>query len=361
MKKAGLQVEILEECFRRIQQGEPLESVLKDFPGNADELRQLLETAQLLSKPAYVPQAARARSQARFLAAARQARQAEADQARSRLLANLRQPVLLWRWLPVRVVAAVALVLVLLSSGFYGVNQVAAQSIPGDRFYPVKLAVEQVQLQLAPNAASRLRLETEFEQRRKVEVEHLIQDARVAPVVFTGFALQQVSGKWEVNGIPVDVSPDLEKELASSQKVLVQVQGLIQPDGSVLVQNAGPHSVNFHGKVELVAPLAWQVDGVKFVVNQETRISGNPHVGSTVAVVAVEDDDDTLEAISVDAQYNQGQAGESSQKTPTMPAKKPAQTVQPTEQEKEQQNVQPAERPTSQSHESENEGGEGDD
>ena len=288
----------------------------------ADELRPLLETARRLSKPAVVPQAARARSQARFLAAARQARQAEVEQAHTRLASNLRQPVLLWRWLPVRVVAAAALVLTLLGSGFYGVNQVAAQSIPGDRFYPVKRVFEQLQLQFAPNIATRFILEAEFDQLRKVEIEHLIQDSRMAPVVFTGFAVQAITGKWEVNGIPVDLTPDQEKQLAASHQVLVQVQGQIQADGRVLVQNTRPHSFDFQGKVEQAGSPAWQVDGVKFSVNENTRISGNPQVGSSVSVVALKDNDDSLEAVSVDAQ---GQTGDSSQKTPTSPAKNYAQ------------------------------------
>ena len=315
MKKEALSADILEECLRRIDQGEALESVLAEHANMADELRPLLEAARFISKPIYVPQAARARSQARFLAAARQTRQAEANQARSRLAHDLRQPALLWSWLPVRIVAALALVLGLLTSGFYGVNHVAAQSFPGDRFYPVKRAVEQVQLQLAPNVAARLKLETEFDLRRTVEIEHLIQDSRSEAVEFTGFAAQAVSGRWLVNGIPVDLTPAQEKQLAASQKVLVQVQGQIQPDGSVLVENAEPHNINFQGKVEVVDTVAWQVDGVKFGVSKSTRINGNPQVGSSVAVVALEDDDDSLEAVSVDAQ---GESGESLQKTPVI-------------------------------------------
>ena len=318
MKKVDLPVEILEECLQRIQQGEALDSVLADHAGLADELRPLLETARSLSKPVVVPQAARARSQARFLAAARHARKSEVEQSRSRLITNLRQPVLLWRWLPARFVAAVALVVVLLASGFYGVNHVAAQSIPGDRFYPVKLVVEEMQLQLAPNITARMKLETEFGQRRKDEVEHLIQDSRTAPVIFTGFASQAVSGKWQVNGIPVDLTPDQEQELSSSTKVLVQVQGQIQPDGTVLVKDAGPHSFNFQGTLQQVNAQVYQVDGVRFAVNKDTRITGNPQVGSSVAVVALEDDDDSMEALSVDAEDGQGQAGQSSQTTPTL-------------------------------------------
>jgi hypothetical protein len=328
MKKVDLPAEILQECLGRIEQGEALESVLAEHANLADELRPLLEAAHLVSKPIVVPQAARARSQARFLASARQARQAEANQARSKLAHELRQPVLLWRWLPVRILAALSLVAGLLTSGFYGVNQVAAKSIPGDRFYPVKRAVEQVQLQLAPNTATRLKLETEFDQRRSVEVEHLIQDDRPEAVEFTGFAAQEVSGKWVVNGIPIDVTPAQERQLAA-QKVLIQVQGQIQPDGSVLVQNAAPYNIDFQGKVEVVDTLDWQVDGVKFGVSKNTRISGNPQVGSSVAVVALEDEDESLEAVSVDAQ---GKTGESQLKTPTSsPAKN---FVRPDESEK---------------------------
>jgi hypothetical protein len=327
MKNVNLPSEILEECLRRVEAGEALESVLAEHAALADELRPLLETARLVSKPIFVPQAARARSQARFLAAARQARQAETNRARSRLAHELRQPVLLWRWLPVRIVAALSLVLGMLTSGFYGVNQVAAQSIPGDRFYPVKRVVEQVQLQLAPNVATRLKLETEFDQRRTAEVEDLIKDARSEAVEFTGFAAQEVTGKWVINGIPLDLTPEQEKKLAGS-KVLVQVQGKVQPDGSVLVENAEPHNINFQGKVESQDTLGWQVDGVKFGVTQNTRINGNPQVGSSVAVIAHEDDDDSLEAVSVDAQ---GETGESQQKTPTAAAKndtKPHETEQ---------------------------------
>jgi hypothetical protein len=321
MKKADLPAEILEECLRRIQQGEPVDGVLADYASMDAELRPLLEAARLLSKPILVPQSARARSQARFLAAAQQARTNKIAQAQSRLAFDLRQPVLLWRWLPVRVVAALALVLVLLTSGFYGVNQVAAQSIPGDRFYSVKRVVEQVQLQFAPNIATRLKLETEFSQRRKDEVEHLIQYSRYSPVIFTGFAAQEGPGRWEVNGIPVDLTPEQEIQLAASQKLLLQVHGRVQSDGTVLVEDAVPHSFNFQGKVEEFDSQAWMIDGVKFAVRETTRISGNPQVGSAVNVVALEDDDDTLEAVSVEVQ-NQEPAGDSSQKKPSEPSQK---------------------------------------
>ena len=45
--------------------------------------------------------------------------------------------------------------------------------------------------------------------------------------------------------------------------------------------------------------------GVRFSVNNDTHISGNPHIGSSAVVVALEDDDDALEVVAVDAQGSQ--------------------------------------------------------
>ena len=210
--------EIFDECLIQLQDGIPLEKVLSSYPAQEAELRPLLETARRLSKAAEAPpMQIQQRSRAGFL-----------DKA-ARL--SFRKKVSFWQRTSLRLAGAVVLALVLVFSGIWGVTQTSASSLPGDSLYPVKRSVENMRLHFAPNDSTRQNLEYEFDQRRKSEVQELINDKRSAPVTFSGVAERNSSGEWMVNGIPVEIPDDDQSELSQGHEV--EIEGVSREDGRV--------------------------------------------------------------------------------------------------------------------------------
>ncbi len=131
----------------------------------------LVQAAQRLAQgPAVrLTPAAQARIEARLRAqvAAQTDRPVQRALFRQRLLPAL------------RVAAALALVLLV---GLFGVAQASADSLPGDRLYPVKRAIEDARLALV-SAQSEPALRVRFAERRLDEFERLLAQRQVYPSV----------------------------------------------------------------------------------------------------------------------------------------------------------------------------------
>lgn len=179
----------LEKSLQRLQQGEPLDSVLAGYPHLAARLRPLLETALRARSldQAGLPASALARQRTRGLSLA-------ADLRRSK------RPRQLKVWRPVMTALSVIAILVLSSNGLLIAS---AHSIPGDTLYPLKRTVESTQLQLASGSARKQALEHTFEERRVDETRSLITDQRIEEVEFNGQVTQMSSDEWVVSGISV--------------------------------------------------------------------------------------------------------------------------------------------------------------
>jgi hypothetical protein len=218
MSQVMITPEIFEECLLQLEDGIPFERVLGSHPEQAEELRPLLETARRLTKAAvHPPVQVQQRSRAGFLEKA--------------VRLSFRKKISIWQRTSLRLTMAVMLALMLVFSGVWGVTQTSASSLPGDNLYPVKRSVENVRLQFAPNDASRIILEKEFEQIRTREVQQLINDKRSAPVTFSGAVERNLNGGWTVNGIPVEVPDGDQEELAQGSDV--EVEGVSGEDGRV--------------------------------------------------------------------------------------------------------------------------------
>src|SRR5512133_2811611 len=88
-----------------------------------------------------------------------------------------------------------AVVLVLIIALFVsstGVALAAQDTIPGDNLYPVKLAVENLQLAVTTSAAGEARLRTDFAKRRLLEIQSLVLEGRYQyiPSVVENFEMQ---------------------------------------------------------------------------------------------------------------------------------------------------------------------------
>jgi hypothetical protein len=161
----------LEECLQAMGEKRNLQDVLRRYPTERDQLIELLRLSVDLgglapSTPAADP-AFRLRARNRMLAAAAQRRRGP----RWNPFGALPRPA-------ARLAFAGALSVALLVGGLTSAAA-SENSLPGDPFYTVKLAVESAQLAVAFDPAARARLHAQFAAVRLSEAQRLIAAGRV--------------------------------------------------------------------------------------------------------------------------------------------------------------------------------------
>jgi hypothetical protein len=270
-------VEALETCLERIQAGASLEQALAAYPQWVEELRPLLlaaQSAQTLGKSVLVPKAARARSRAAFLQAARQT-------------AQTRQDAFTWRF-----GLGLLAILIVLATGAATTAAVSARALPGESLYPVKIAAERTRLLLAGAPLKRLELEQSFDKERIEEVEtlsqryHDAQSSHLQEVTFAGGLTQMQPGEWLVGGVRVIIPPEVTLNSEIMPGDYVEVNGILQPDGSVLATQVQERQIEISGKIQAVGPNNLVVSGITVVVNPESQFQGSPDLGTMVHVHA---------------------------------------------------------------------------
>lgn len=197
--------EIFDVCVTRMAAGATVEQCLRDYPGDTDGLRPLLETVTLMRRalpPAQEVIAAQGRGRAAMMAAVRTlpvARRRRASVGWLRTLAS-----------------AAALILVLLGAATYA----AESALPGDPLYPVKLVSEAVRMSITHDPA----LASAFAQRRITEVKTVLADGRQVAVNFAGQVETMSGSRWQVSGIPVEVSSTTEmtEPITAGDEVIVE-------------------------------------------------------------------------------------------------------------------------------------------
>lgn len=264
-----------EYCLEKMLEGAKLEEVLDFYPEWAEELRPMLEAAQaahMVGSSIYVSKAARARSRAKLLA---QARLLSEPQPSIFSFARMRFGL-----------AALIIVLALIFLG--GTTFVAsAQALPGEPLYRVKIFAEQTRLRIAKDPAQKLELEQSFDQERVAEVDALIKRSRSTSVQFAGGLSQMDANEWTVGNIRVLVSSNTQIQGEIQPDYYVGVQGLLQPDGTVLAQRVWDREYQFSGRLEKKTAEQWVVSGVVLGVTPDTIVQGSPVSGSLVSVEAV--------------------------------------------------------------------------
>lgn len=263
----------LEAALHQLNAGEDLEHILTAYPGQAAELRPLLDAARSARLPAAAQpdRLAQNRNRARFLAAAQSQTRRRAPFSLARLALN----------------AVAALLLVIVSLGIGGLASV--QALPGDALYPVKQALERAQLALSSGALNRLMLEEQFDSRHAAEIEQLI--ARGSSGQNVGFAgiltLGAVDGFW-VAGIPLQLSSELEVSAFNLMGAYVELEGTLLSDGHVQVRQLQLRLFNIHGRLQQIAAAAWLVDGVWIEIAPQTQILRQPQTGQLVNLTAIQ-------------------------------------------------------------------------
>jgi hypothetical protein len=164
--------DILNDCLERLLvRGETVEDCLNAYPKQAEALKPLLQTALLAKKVTMIEPRPEFKASARH-----QFRTAlnEASPRQSNLFSTLR-----FRW----ATALVAILVMLMVSG--GLVVAAGTSMPDNPLYSVKLAVEQMQLNLTFSDLGKANLYAEFADRRASEIMHMAQKGNANQVMET--------------------------------------------------------------------------------------------------------------------------------------------------------------------------------
>ncbi len=207
--------EILNNCLDRLlAQKASLAECLAAYPEQRVALEPLLQVATLTAAAPQEPSPA-------FVSA-----------TRSRLLTALAQkraarqrPRFVLRPLALRLATALVALLLVLTSCLV----VSADSLPDSPLYPVKLAAEQVQIWLAPDAEAKAQLHLQFVQRRFQEAQELLQHGKSLPQpVLQTLSSEAEEARTEINQLRAAQAQALRQRyadwLAAQRAALVQLQ-----------------------------------------------------------------------------------------------------------------------------------------
>ncbi len=153
--------EIFNECVERLRQGDSIDNCLRSYPGVAAELEILLRTAVNVNWRASMVQPRpefKYRARAQFINAQWAASQEKIRQSRPTFFSIQRA------WAP-----ALAMVMLLVFSTV-GTAAAAANAMPDEPLYPVKIATEQVRLTLAVSDEAKAELNVKLVETRSQEI-----------------------------------------------------------------------------------------------------------------------------------------------------------------------------------------------
>ncbi len=221
--------DVLETCLREIENGAEIETVLLRYPEYADELYPLLETSFLakeMSAPGPSVDVMR-RNRAKVLQRAAEIRETNDKSAvRFGWFASLRRLAF----------TLATLVFAFVSSA--SLAGAASTLLPGDNLYPAKRSWENLQEAFALNPELRNALKVKHQNERIGELRELFANGRSADVSFNGLVARQSETEWLVAGVRVVTTSQTDLPPQPVQvNSAVRVQGVTQPDGSVLASD----------------------------------------------------------------------------------------------------------------------------
>jgi hypothetical protein len=305
-------IDILEKCISSMEAGVPLENCLREYPEYAPELSKLLKTVEIVKtlRVENIPIEARIQNQKKILT---QAESLRAENKRSKNSSSID-----WLLKPLndvaqylRVLSPVAskLVLALGIAGIFilfsgGLLITSAKSLPGDSLYPVKRAVEDIKVYLAPSDEIRHEYEDAYSQKRVEEVNLLIGLTREQKISFEGIINSMGESHWSVSGIPVVIQPDTEivAGVDGGNTVVpgmwVEVEGNTGSQGQVYANEIHLREYQFSGTVEEIISNNWKISGTPVIITPITQIDPGIRVGDEVTVL-IRSEDDGLFALAI--------------------------------------------------------------
>lgn len=227
---------MFDDCIERLAQGESLESCLQRYRAQADALRDLLSTAQTLSSMAAAPPPSptlMGLDKQKFLRAAAQFTPpptvAPTTPPQTGLFAWLRSPH------PIGRPAIVGVTLLTVFALFVAITALSISALPGDLFYPPKVAAETIDMNVkkALNPDQAAEYQAAFDHNRAADVQKAMDLGRQALVTLNGYVAYVDEQSLSLStGIRVALRSDL---LAGRREDLRQgtyltVVGHIGPD-----------------------------------------------------------------------------------------------------------------------------------
>jgi hypothetical protein len=280
--------EILNRALAALAQGQSVESILAAYPDAAAELGPLVEAARAAAslRTHDVPSEAVRRSRRRFLTHG----------------PELLPPQPWWRRAAVaapRRAATSLAILVVAVLGAGGITSAAAQALPGDVLYPVKLAAEDLALLLSADNHRRLELETVYADRRVEEVVRLLGLGRVVPLSFEGVVSRTGPVIWIVGGVSVRLTPETRILGEILPGMIVEVEGLTQTDGTFLAHELHLHQYDLLARLEAMTGDRLVVGGVELGLTPASWLEPGLAVGDLVLVRVAIADSGERSALSV--------------------------------------------------------------
>ncbi|GIV95854.1 MAG: hypothetical protein KatS3mg057_0511 [Herpetosiphonaceae bacterium] len=215
---------ILSDALEALQQGQPINSILRCYPHHAEDLRPLLELAQELRATDGPPLPARWKAaEMQFLQAAAQRRATRQHPQHSRLFSGL------FTTKPLAAVLTTIVLIVLLSMG---TMVASARALPGNPLYSVKRAMEHVQISIS-STQSRPALLMEHAEERRREIEALIQSGSTVPPSLVHDLTSQAEEARTLLAEQTDPQRDLWKDLQALSEHSLQTLDQLEQRGSV--------------------------------------------------------------------------------------------------------------------------------
>lgn len=273
----------LQTALESLARGQDPEAALADLsPAEAAEVRALLATASLLRREE-IPAGAPERSRSRFLRHAAGLRAAASAPAR--------------RLVP-RFAFATLAALLALALGLGGLTEATARSLPGDPLYRVRQAAEGLRLRLAASPADLIRLEAIYAEQHVQDVRRLLELGRVVPVSFSGSLRSMGAVLWDVEGIPVRLTPKTRILGEILPGMWIEIEGVTQVDGTVLAAEVHLQAYDTVGTLEAMDASQMTVGGVSLLLTPQSYVEPGLALGQRILVRVAIDDDATRRVIS---------------------------------------------------------------
>lgn len=229
---------ILDESISALQAGVPIDEILAEVPEYADELRPLLYAATVLAdpNPDLAPEATKSALRDEYLkhAAELPAFSPPSFNEKTHAIFSIIRRRLNRKTVVNDLVTITITVILTISMAVIILNFLAANAIPGDLLYSVKRTSENIQLALTFDEIRRNELELEFDQRRLLEVEQLVEQNKVAVVEFKGTLETKGENLWIVEGHTVFIPPDIAGKDSFVEGDYVEVVGLLRTNNVVV-------------------------------------------------------------------------------------------------------------------------------
>jgi len=325
MKRSEL--DELDSCIDILAQGGSIEDCIARFPALSEEVKAILKIAYetMMLGEVKIPAGSLESSRSRFLDQATAYRRELENQefGRQSLITTIKQKFSSspsFKLLARRAILAIIITAALIVFS-RGLMITSAKALPGDSLYPVKRAVENIQVYLITNQIHKLEHEENFNQERVGEVIRLINLKRTQQVSFEGVLDEKTTAQWNVSGIAVIINTDTMFIDGLSGKedfvigALVEVEGITTPMGGINASEIHLREYSFIGRVEKIDKNSWQIAGYKVPVYAGTKIENGIRIGDEVLVL-VHSEDDGLFALSI-------QSNGTAEPLPTLPQKLP--------------------------------------